>query len=413
MSSSSVLVSQARSRNPVTHRSGFWVVAVSFFLTMAFATIPTPLYALYQRVDHFPTFTLTIIFAAYVVGVGVSLVFVGHLSDAHGRKRLIVLALVLALVSAVIFIFKTDVAWLLVARFISGLAVGALTTAATAFLTELEIENNKLGRIGRKATVMAGVVNLGGLGTGALVSGFMADTVSAPLVVPYIVFAVLFVLALLAVLLVPETVERSQPAPKYRPQSIRAPKERPGDFRAAATASFAVFAVLGLFTSVAPTFLALSFGVTDRFLAGGATFVVFGGAAIAQVVFAKRSLVFHGRWGVICIAAGLVLLAVAALTVAAWLFIAASGLTGVGIGLLFRAALGTAAALSPAKERGGILATLFLISYIGMVVPVLVTGAVLLVLPATPVLVGFVVVVTTLALWAGRRLVRSIPAAAH
>jgi MFS family permease len=392
------------------HRSGFWIIAASFLLTMAFATVPAPLYAIYEGVDHFPTFTLTLVFGAYAVGVAVALVLVGHLSDVRGRKRSVLLALGLAVVAAVVFIVRRDVGWLLVARFVSGLAVGTLTSAATAFLAELELGGATPGSGRPRANVIAGAVNLGGLGLGALVSGGMADLVGRPLLDPYVLFAVLLVVAFLAVLVVPETVEIARPRPPYRPQRVRAPRERAADFRAAATAAFAVFAVLGLFTSVAPTFLALTFGVTDRFLAGGATFVVFGGAAVAQVVFARRTLASHGRWGVTCIAVGLVLLGVAALVTAAWLFVAASALTGIGVGLLFRAAIGTAASLAPPQERGSVLATVFLVGYIGMVVPVVITGALLLVVPATVVLIGFVVVVVVLATWAGRRLVASLSA---
>lgn len=395
-------------RTAGAHRAGFWVVAVSFLLMMAFATVPTPLYALYQRADHFPTFTLTLIFGAYAVGVGVALMLVGHLSDAHGRKRLVLLAIVLALVSAVIFILRSDVGWLLVARFISGLAIGTLTSAATAYLTELEIGAERVGLGKARANVIAGVVNLGGLGTGALISGAMADFVRTPLVFPYVVFAILFVLAVIAVLLVPETVDLSRPAPRYRPQAVRAPHGRVADFRVAATANFAVFAVLGLFTSVAPTFLAVEFHLTDRLLAGAGTFVVFGGAVVAQIAFGRRSLRTHARWGALLIGAGLVLLAVAAVLVAAWLFVTASAVTGAGIGLLFRAAIGTASALAPADQRSSVLATTFLIGYIGMVVPVLTTGALLLFVPPTTVLIGFVVVVVVLASWAGRRLVLSL-----
>jgi MFS family permease len=403
--------SSSRPHSSARHRTGFWIIAASFLLTMAFATVPAPLYSLYQRADGFPTFTLTLVFGAYAVGVAAALVLVGHLSDVHGRKKLVALALALALVSAVVFIVRTDVAWLLVARFISGLAVGSLTSAATAFLAELEIGAHRARATRRHANVIAGVVNLGGLGVGALGSGALADLVRTPLLVPYVVFAVLFAVALIAVLLVPETVMTAPERAPYRPQAVRAPHGRAQDFRSAATASFAVFAVLGLFTSVAPTFLALTFGVTDRFLAGGATFVVFGGAAVAQVVFAKRTLAAHARWGAVVIAVGLVLLGVAAVAVTAWLFIAASAVTGVGVGLLFRAAIGTASSLAMPNERGGVLATTFLVGYIGMVVPVVITGALLLVVPATAVLIGFVVVVVVLAVWAGTRLSRSLSAA--
>ncbi|MGH1526393.1 hypothetical protein ACRAWC_21150 [Leifsonia sp. L25] len=36
------------------HGAGFWVIAAAFLAVMAFSTIPTPLYALYQARDGFP-----------------------------------------------------------------------------------------------------------------------------------------------------------------------------------------------------------------------------------------------------------------------------------------------------------------------------------------------------------------------
>ena len=52
------------------HRLGFWIVAITFLLVMAYSTVPTPLYPLYQQRDGFPVSVITVIFAAYAVGVG-------------------------------------------------------------------------------------------------------------------------------------------------------------------------------------------------------------------------------------------------------------------------------------------------------------------------------------------------------
>jgi MFS family permease len=57
------------------------------FLTLAaFTTVPSPLYALYQARDGFSEFMLTVIFAAYAVGVVGALALAGHLSD-HPRGK--------------------------------------------------------------------------------------------------------------------------------------------------------------------------------------------------------------------------------------------------------------------------------------------------------------------------------------
>jgi MFS family permease len=68
---------------------GFWVVGYAFAVTMAFSTIPAPLYVLYQARDHFGALLVTVIFAAYAVGVMVSLFLAGHISDWLGRRRMV------------------------------------------------------------------------------------------------------------------------------------------------------------------------------------------------------------------------------------------------------------------------------------------------------------------------------------
>ena len=100
-----------------SHRRGFWVVVGAFAVTMAFTTLPTPLYPLYQQVDGFPTFVITLIFAAYGIGVMSGLYLAGHVSDYVGRRRVLLAATAVELVSAVMFVLLQDTASLLVARF--------------------------------------------------------------------------------------------------------------------------------------------------------------------------------------------------------------------------------------------------------------------------------------------------------
>ncbi|WP_394194055.1 hypothetical protein [Microbacterium foliorum] len=47
------------SNSRISHGAGFWVVASAFLLVMAYATVPTPLYPLYQEVDGFPVSVIT------------------------------------------------------------------------------------------------------------------------------------------------------------------------------------------------------------------------------------------------------------------------------------------------------------------------------------------------------------------
>ncbi|MFT2675575.1 MFS transporter, partial [Escherichia coli] len=68
------------------------------------------LYALYQARDGFPTFLITVMFAAYSIGVMVSLYLAGHLSDRLGRRPLILAATVLEIAAALVFVLRADAA---------------------------------------------------------------------------------------------------------------------------------------------------------------------------------------------------------------------------------------------------------------------------------------------------------------
>jgi hypothetical protein len=386
------------------HGFGFWAVAFAFLSVMAFATVPAPLYVIYQARDGFPTFTTTVVFAAYGVGVVAALYLAGHLSDVHGRRPLILVSIALELVAAVLFLLWNDVSGLIVARLVTGLGVGLLTATATAHLGELRVRATGSPSSAAGAGVVAGVVNLGGLSLGALVGGALAEFVGQPLMVPYVVFVVALVVAFAVVLAAPETVDRPSSPVAYRPQRLQAPEGKGAAFWAAGTAAFAALAVQGLFTSVAPTFLGTTFHVTDRLAAGATTFGVFAASAVSQIVFARLAQRAQIRLGMVLLVGGLVILAVAAVLLQVAGFIGGGVIAGAGVGLLFRAAIGSAGALVEPARRGGVLAATFLIAYAGLTVPVVAVGAALLVLPTLPVLLGYVVFVIVLAVVAGSRL---------
>src|SRR3954453_4323814 len=119
------------------HGLGFWAVAFAFLTVMAFSTVPSPLYGLYQARDGFSSFLITIIYAAYAIGVIAALLLAGHLSDWHGRRRILLPAVATSIVSAVVFLLWRDLPGLLVARVINGVSVGVVAATATAYLAEL------------------------------------------------------------------------------------------------------------------------------------------------------------------------------------------------------------------------------------------------------------------------------------
>src|SRR5713226_8732604 len=105
---------QTRPRNH--HRIGFWLVAVAFLLNMGFSAVPTPLYVLYQQRDGISNLMVTVVYGVYAVGVIGSLFLGGHVSDWVGRKRVFVPALLINVLSALVFLLAPSLPGLLVAR---------------------------------------------------------------------------------------------------------------------------------------------------------------------------------------------------------------------------------------------------------------------------------------------------------
>ena len=110
--------------------------------------------------------------------------------------------LALSALSAVAFLAAHGIGLMLVGRMLSGLSAGIFTGTATVAVVELAAPEQR-----NRATLLATVANIGGLGCGPLVAGLLAQYVgSSPLRLPFVVDLVLLGLGFVAVLLIPETV---------------------------------------------------------------------------------------------------------------------------------------------------------------------------------------------------------------
>jgi MFS family permease len=355
------------------HNVGFWLVALAFVTAMAFSTVPTPLYAIYQQQDGFSTLTVTIVFGIYAVGVVTSLLLAGHVSDWAGRKPVLITGLFVLTLAAVVFLIWHALPALLVARLLSGLGIGTVTATATAFLNDLHSASRPHSGRGRFELVST-AANIGGLGIGPLVAGFLAQFVDAPLRTPYVVFIALLLVSVVVVSVTPETVRPPAEQPRYRPQRVSADHgDRPG-FIAATASAFLAFAIFGVATSLDPGFVAGTLHQPSRLLAGAAVFVVFGAAALAQATTMSMSLGGRSAVGLVGVAVGLVVLVTGMEITSFAAFLIGGAIAGAGAGVLFKSAVGTVAAMAAPAVRGEALATLFLAAYVGLIVPTLALG---------------------------------------
>jgi Major Facilitator Superfamily len=391
----------------LSNRAGYWVVALALLTNMAFSAVPTPLYVIYQQRDHFSAIGGTIVYAVYAVGVIASLFLAGHVSDWMGRRRILVIGLLVNVLSALVFLAAPSFSGLIVARIISGFAVGMTTATATAWMAELHATAHP-GANSRRAQMVAIAANLGGIGVGPLVAGILAAFVPAPLVVPYLVVGGALLILTLLVAAAPETATGINKGTKWRPQRIAVPAHARRQFFAATGAGFASFAVYGVFNSLVPNFLVGALHESSHFVAGAVAFAAFAAGALAQILLSRLGIPAMMRVSVPVLFAGLVLFTLGMWLPSLAIFVMGGVVTGAGAGLVFRGSMVAAGNASPVESRGETLAGFFLGAYVGLSVPVIGLGIATTYAPARDVMLVFVIAVAVMIVVTVRSVVQHV-----
>jgi MFS family permease len=372
------------------------VVIVGYLFTVVLlgGTVPSPLYPFYVESLGLTPFLVTVVFAAYAVGTLAALLLFGGLSDRVGRRPVLALAVAVAVASTLAFLLWQTLPGLLLGRVLSGFSVGLTTGTAPAALAELHPDR-------RAATTVATVANMGGLGLGPVLAGVLAAHVPGPTTTPYLVFLVLLVPAL-ALVAVPESgpgraAGVTEALRAVRPQRIAVPEGAGARFAAAALAGFTAFALLGLFPSLTSSFLRSVLGDPSPQTVGLAVSVVFAAAVAAQLTAQRMDPDRAALLGVGLLPVGAVLLVLALAAGSLALFLAAAVVGGTGIGFAFQSAVARVAALATPAERGAVTSAFFVVTYLGITVPVVGVGELATVTTLTAAASALAVLVAALA----------------
>ncbi|WP_326685370.1 MFS transporter [Streptomyces microflavus] len=386
-------------------RPGYPAAAAVFAIGMAGTTLPTPLYGLYREELGFSELMVTVVFAVYALGVIATLLLAGNVSDETGRRPVLLAALGFSAASALCFLFEGGLPALFAGRLLSGFAAGLLSGAATVTVMELAPPG-----CAARAGLAATAANMGGLGCGPLLAGLLAEYAPWPLRLPFVVHLALIAAAAVLTWLLPETVTSSGRRPRLRPQGLAVPPQVRGVFAPSALAAFAGFSLLGLFTAVAPAFVAETLDVHNLALAGLVVFSVFlastAGQALMGRVGERRAL----PGGCFVLVAGLVLVAASLLLASLPLLVAGALCGGLGQGLAFRGAVTAISAAAPPEHRAATVSAFFVIAYLGISLPVVGVGALTLGIGLRNAGLTFAGCVLVLALGVGLHLVRRPPA---
>ena len=377
------------------------LVAAAFLVTMLGATLPTPLYPIYEQELGFGGLMVTVVFATYAVGVLAALLVVGRLSDQLGRKAVLFPGLAVAAASSLVFLIPHSLTALFAGRLLSGVSAGVFTGVATAAIIDLAPATGRA-----RAGLLAASVNVLGLGLGPVVAGVLADHAPHPLVLPYLLHVALVAVAAVGLAAVPEPVERRPGRVRLQIQRVGVPDDVRPTFVRAAVSGFAGFAVLGFFTAVSPLFLGQVLHETRHLLTGLTVFALLGSATVGQVVSARLPERTSLLGGCLALAAGTVVVAVGLMTALLPVVLIGAVVAGLGQGASFRAGLQAVTGTAPADKRSEVSSTFFLVLYVAISIPVIGVGAGAGLFGLVPTAVAFAGIVALLAVGAFVSLLR-------
>jgi hypothetical protein len=131
---------------------------------------------------------------------------------------------------------------------------------------------------------------------------------------------------------------------------------------------------MGLFSAVAPAFLASLLKLPSHWLSGVVVFGVFAASTLGQLALELMSASVALPLGCAVMVAGCGLIAAGIGASSLALFVAGAALAGFGTGLSFRAGLATVNSKSPAARRAEVASSFFVVSYVALSLPIVGIG---------------------------------------
>jgi predicted MFS family arabinose efflux permease len=354
--------------------SSFWAVAFALLIVMASATLPSPLYGLYRLRDHLSALTVTVIYAIFAGGTISALVSVPSIAPRAGRRGVMLGAVATMMAGTGLLAAWKALPGLLVGRLITGVSVGLAAGTAIVYLIELRARANPNGSPTRPQTIGT-AVTVGALGIGPLIAGCLAEWVTRPLTLPYLLFVALGAIALIGLATAPET---GTPAPAGERQASRSSRSV-GVLVPGAIATAAAFSATGLFAGLSGLFLATTLHHPSHALSGATLGLVFSSGVAAQLATSRLPASRILGLGTISMLIGLALLATAVRlsTPSLPLFLVSGALIGAGAGAVFKGTTGLVLGATAPENRLTATSDLLIALYVGLSIPVIGAGVAL------------------------------------
>ena len=347
----------------------FPLLAAILFLFFVSASVPSPLFVVFQGRWGFSPGMLTVAFSIYSLVLLVTLLVAGSLSDHLGRKPVIVAALAIQVASMALFLTADGIGGLLAARIVQGLSMGVVNGALSAAVIEAAPPARKaLG------SLLTSISPLAGLATGAFVTGALLGVTDKAEIWAFGLLGGLFCLGAATMVLIPETASPVPGLLRSMVPSVHVARSARDDFRRGLPLLLSIWALCGFVIALGPSLLRTVFGVSSGLLNGATVAVLCGAGAVSPLMLRGLPPGRMAVVGMVAVTAGVGLLLTSIGTGALALFFVGGALAGAGLGASFSGLIQSLVPLTPLHERAELFAAIFLITYLSLSVPPIAAG---------------------------------------
>jgi MFS family permease len=348
---------------------GFVAATVSFVSVFAAGAAAIPLYDTYRSADGLTNDEFSLVAVAYFVCAVFALLVLGRLSNHHGRRPVSIAALLLAVAGCLTLLLVHSFLPLLIGRALQGLAAGLASSAIGAYAVDTAPRRPRW--LAATVTTAAATV---GLAVGVFLSGVLVEFAPAPRELTFCVFAVVLLGCAAALASSPETVRRTAGAWSSLIPRFAVPQASRGYLPLASGVFVATWAVRRLLHVVRSLRRCRQLGSRSP-LAAAAVFASYMAPSFLGGVIAGRFTPSAAqRIGMTLVAlagAGLAFTSTAGIL---GLYISAGILGGIGMGIATSGSMNTLLPEALPRQRAGLLAVVYAISYTGSAVPSLIAG---------------------------------------
>ncbi|MTK05047.1 MFS transporter [Micromonospora sp. CP22] len=367
-----------------------WAACVLLVIAMMASFTPTPLYPRYQAEWGIGDDHVSLVFAGYPIGVVLVLIGLGGLSDRLGRRNTLLLGLAVLLAAMLILGFATDLVTLVGGRIVQGAGAGLLVSSAAAALMKSHPDGPDRGSFVNTLCVSLGVA------IGPFVAGSLASTSDRPLLVPYLVIAVLLLLPLAP--LARSRTNRTAAGSIRVVQAVRVPRLLLRRFSVAAVAIFSTNMCFGLFGAFGPQ-IAHRMDWTSEAASGRLVSLTLVAVVAAQLGGRRLSRSTAMALGVVLALLGWSATAAGVASLSPVAVMLGSAVLGLGAGLCLLGSAALVGVISPPGREAEVYSAYLVVAFATLAGTALAAGPVLTRFPLTAVLVAAVVLSSLVAAW--------------